>query len=253
MGIALGIGARSNPLVDGDVFPNIVLVDIAWYGEQVYFDNAEIGYKLIDNDTIGVESYLTLDREASHFKFWHVGNFSVAVVAPPAGVPNEPPDNQGSEGELSYIALDEVSDRKWAVNFGTRIHFYQPDSEITLAVETDASGVHKGHKAILSYEHFWAGNDWQFSIRPSLTWKSDGLVNYYYGISERDSPIENVHYEASGGFQPSIAILFTKKINDKWHWIANASYQKLHSGMTDSPLVDENNINNVFVGVGYRF
>ena len=253
IGIALGIGVRTNPLVEGDTFPNILLIDVAWYGNHVYFDNGELGYKLIEHQKTGLEAYFTIDREAAYFDLLHPGNFSVAaIVSPTTGQPI-PPNSQTPDGEELALSFDDLQDRNWAVNAGARYHYYTQDGELSFAYETDISGVHQGNKAVISYEHFWFGDDWQLSLRPSLQWKSDKLVNYYYGVSNQDFPDNDIRYVAKGGIQPSLSLVFTKRFNEDWHWVANLSYQKLHSSMIESPIVDKNSVSNVFVGLGYRF
>lgn len=44
IGVVFGVGVCINLLVDGDVIFLIILLDVVWYGEYVYFDNGEFGY-----------------------------------------------------------------------------------------------------------------------------------------------------------------------------------------------------------------
>lgn len=253
VGIAAGIGARTNPLVDGDSLPNLLLLDVAWYGQHGYFDNGEVGYKWLEQDSSGFETYVTLDREAAFFNFWHPGNFTISFssASPTPGAPN--PDNPDVDDQSLEVSSKDIASRRWAIHAGGRYHLYADDSEWTFSIESDVSSVHKGHKAAITYQYLWRGDNWSFRLKPSLTWKSDGLVNYYYGLSARDSLASEQTYFAKGGLQPAISILYTRRINQNWQWIVNASYQKLHAGMTDSPLVERSNISSVFFGAGYRF
>lgn len=255
IGVAFGIGVRSNPLVDGDNFPNIILFDIAWYGEQFYFDNGEIGFQWLQTEKTGVETYLTLDREKTFFQLWHPGNVTV-----PAAFPSSPsiefPNNDANDDltvEDARLSVDDISSRDWAINFGTRFHYYHANHEISFSVETDASNVHRGQKATLSYQYFWVGNNWQFMLRPSLIWKSANLANYYYGIDKTDTPNPNYHYQVTSGLQPGISVLYTKQLDEDWHWVANAAFRRLHTSMVKSPIVEENNATNLFIGLGRRF
>ncbi|GAC15409.1 MipA/OmpV family protein [Aliiglaciecola lipolytica] len=256
IGLAIGIGARSNPLVDGKNFPNVILFDVAWYGDEFYFDNGEIGYKWLQKDAFGVETYLTLDREMTFFELWHPGNVTVPAALPSSPA-IEPPTSETDDGDLSPaeepLSVNDISDRNWAINFGTRVHYYHANYEISFSLETDVSGVHQGQKATLSYQYFWSGDTWRFMLRPSLVWKSANLANYYYGVDKHDTENTDYHYQVSAGLQPGIALLYTQKINADWHWITNLSYRKLHSSMVHSPIVEENNVTNVFIGLGRRF
>ncbi len=134
-----------------------------------------------------------------------------------------------------------------------RMHYRIGNGETTLSWEGDISNVHEGHKIILTHQHQWRWHDWRFMLAPRLTWKSDNLLNYYYGVSERDSVASNLFYIAKGGFQPGLTLAISKPINDSWIGLFRADFQKLNSGMYDSPLVEKNSIRSIFVGVGYRF
>lgn len=248
VGVAIGLGAKSNPLVDGDAIPQVVLLDLAWYGENAYFDNGEVGYKLIQSEFTGLESYLTIDRERAFFNFWHPSNI---FVTGSALTPSAPADSN-DDSELA-ISIEQIERRKWAVNAGLRMHLYGDNYEWAFSAESDVSSVHDGYKAALTYQHFWRGSDWSVMVRPSLIWKSDKLVNYYYGLSDQDRLVHSQGYTAKGGFQPAISILYTKQINPNWQWIVSASYQKLHNSMTNSPLVRRDNISSLFIGAGYKF
>ena len=248
IGVALGLGAKSNPLVDGDAIPQVVLLDVAWYGENAYFDNGELGYKFIETEYTGLESYLTLDRERAFFNFWHPTNVFVTGSALNPSVPASDTDNQTPE-----ISIEQVERREWAVNAGLRMHLYGDNDEWIFSAEQDISSVHNGYKAAFSYQYFWRGNDWSLMVRPSLIWKSDKLIDYYYGLSDQDRLIHTQGYTAKGGLQPAISLLYTKQINPNWQWIVSASYQKLHTSMKNSPLVRHDHISSLFIGAGYKF
>src|SRR6185503_3572374 len=48
LGVALGYGQRTNPLIQSDDIPVIVDLDIAWFGERWFFDNGDLGFSLVD-------------------------------------------------------------------------------------------------------------------------------------------------------------------------------------------------------------
>lgn len=248
LGVAIGLGARSNPLVDGDSVPLVVMPDIAWYGEKAYFDNGELGYQWVETPAYAIETYLTLDRERAFFSFWHPVN----VFAPNAGFASD--SLLASAEEASQrVSIDQIASRKWAVNAGMRLHWFTASGEWTISVESDVSDVHQGQKAILAYTHKGQAGSWRWSIRPAVIWKSENLTDYYYGLDGRDEIIGQQFYHAEGGIQPAISVAATRKISQDWQWIMRASYQYLHTGMRDSPLVEENAIRSLFIGVGYRF
>src|SRR4051794_14715278 len=44
LGVALGYGERTNPLIQSKKIPVLVDVDIAWFGERWFFDNGDVGF-----------------------------------------------------------------------------------------------------------------------------------------------------------------------------------------------------------------
>lgn len=249
LGVAIGVGVRSNPLVDGDNIPLILLPDIAWYGETAYFDNGELGYQWYNNNKQAFTSFIHLDSERAFFSFWHPAN----TLSPLESLGGEVPVAGSDEPPRTELSKNDVASRDWAINAGIRWHYRLKNTEWKLTIEKDVSGVHQGEKLQISYQHHWQWRDWQISLTPALVWKSKKLIDYYYGIDARDKVDSQFFYPGSAGWQSRLSLTMQKPLNDKWLWLLRASHQRLHSGMSDSPLVRENNIQSVFFGLAYRF
>lgn len=252
IGVAFGLGMRTNPLVDGDAIPLIILPDVAWYGESAYFDNGELGYQWLSKDKVSFESFLSLEPERAFFSFWQPVNIFIADSELSVDTPGIPNDSSQSP-ETPTISVDKVANRDWSINAGIRAHYRLQSSEWLVTARTDISNVHNGSQFSVSYLYAWHQQDWKVTVAPKLTWKSSALIDYFYGISERDNVNEAYFYSGTSGWQPSISIVASKDINTQWQWIARAQFQKLHTGMSDSPLVQDSSIRSIFVGVGYQF
>ncbi|MEP7705987.1 MipA/OmpV family protein [Paraglaciecola sp. 25GB23A] len=251
LGIALGIGFTSNPLVDGDNIPLLVLPDIAWYGETFYFDNGELGYQWLDGKKSSFVTYLNVDKERAFFTFWHPANILLPLNRFNQVTAAEDPNQSGPE-QLP-ISIDDVGRRNWALMGGGRWYYRPDNAEWQLSLEKDLSATHNGEKLEISYQHFWQWSSFHFSTQVKMTWKSSALVDYYYGLDEHDKVDPSYFYQASSGWQPAVGLTLQKKIQNNWLWLTRVSLQKLHSGMTNSPLVEERNIFSVFSGFAYQF
>lgn len=254
LGIALGLGAQSNPLVDGDTIPLIALFDVAWYGERAYFDNGELGLRWLSHDKLSFDSFITFDRERRFFDFWDPANilFRTSLSPmPPAEDPDIPPitDSQNSD----KVSADDISTRRWALLLGNRLQYTQGLHQVSFTISTDISAIHKGHSAELSYRKVWQGDDWQLQFRPRVIWKSDSLIDYYYGIDKNDDVSNSLLYEGKSGFQAGLSVFYSYRLSEHWQIITNASYMRLNSGMVDSPLIEQNHTSSLFIGVGYRY
>lgn len=272
LGVALGAGIRLTPLVDGDNYPLIVVPDIAYYGERWYWDNSEAGYQWHHNDNWSAEAFLRINSEKSLFSFWHTGNLlsnpidTVTAVTegdqtqdPPAGgeaIVGDTPADSGQHftiGVNQEVSINDIADRNWALDAGIRIHYLQDNSEWSITILSDVSGVHNGQQLNLEYSRLHHVGNWQIQPTLSLLWKSSELTDYYYGLDARDDLSESNFYSGKSGWQPSLKVVVTKPINEQWNWLVMSSYQHLHKGMRRSPIVRKNSIITAFAGVTYRF
>jgi outer membrane protein len=263
-GIALGVGVKTNPLVDGDDIPLVILPDIAWYGEKAYFDNGELGYQWLSQPKFAFETFLNLDSESAFFRFLHPAN----ILAPSEGSSSiaspsfpETPDFSGptdsdKEDILNNqrsLSIDDIATRKWAINGGLRGHYFSTVGEWQLAFLQDISNVHKGQLVALQYSQKWLWHDFQMRLRLGTDWKSARLIDYYYGVSKRDTTLSEYYFNGQSGWQTYLSINVLKPINENWSWLAKMSYRRLPNSLTDSPLIEQNSISSVFLGVAYRF
>jgi outer membrane protein len=248
LGIAFGVGIKTNPLVDGDNIPLVILPDIAWYAEQAYFDNGELGYQWINQSNFAFETFLQLDQERAFFSFLHPAN--ILVSSNSFAADTSPENIQTPQPSLS---IDEIASRKWAINGGIRGHYFLTNGEWQLTFQQDISNVHKGQLLGLEYSHSWLWHSFRLGMRIGTDWKSSRLLDYYYGVSKRDTDFPGLYYNGQSGWQTYVSLNAQKPINENWSWLANIGYRRLPSSLTSSPLVERNNISNIFLGVAYRF
>lgn len=248
-GIALGLGLASNPLKDGDNIPLLVLPDIAWYGDAAYFDNGELGYQWLENENTTFVTYMEFDKERAYFSFWHPANILSAITKTSHFVDVTSSAIEGPE----KLSIDKITDRDWAILAGGRWYHHNGNNEWQISAVRDISNTHSGSKLILSYQRAWQWSNVNLRTEFALLWKSTKLLNYYYGVRQSDRVDPSFFYQAKGGWQPVVSISLQKKINEKWQWINKASFQKLNKGMTQSPLVEENNLYLFFSGFAYHF
>jgi outer membrane protein len=101
LGIAFGLGIKTNPLVDGDDIPLVIMPDIAWYAEQAYFDNGELGYQWINQPKVAFETFLQLDRERAFFSFLHPANILFPIESSVSDSPS-----QGIQDKQRSLSID---------------------------------------------------------------------------------------------------------------------------------------------------
>ncbi len=251
IGLAGGLGERSNPLRGGDDQPLVVVADVAWYGDVFYFDNLEAGYQWQSDENFAFDTYFVLNREARAFKDWH--SFDVLSTEAFLSSDNDTQQSPSFGQPVSRISLRQIQSRDWAVHAGIRAHWRNPASEWQLAIQTDASGVHQGQLVNLQYQQNIQMGQWQIGITPNLAWNSAAFNDYYYGVGAEDTLDERLHYHAGSGFRPGVNLSAARPINENWGVLLFFRYQHLPSSLTHSPLVKSNHISSIFAGVTYHF
>lgn len=268
--VGLGLGVRTNPLYNSDNIPLIVIPDVAWYGENWYLDNTEVGYQWHWTDRFAFETFVALNTVYADFNRGNISNFVVDGIIDSSlssaeedampGVAPELPDGSHAlhdppieSGRISHLSPDDIADRDGAGDIGVRFHWYQENAEWTFAALHDVTSVHHGSQFKVQYKYKMEVADWRLISRLSLTWKSANLHDYYYGIDSDDIRQTHLHYNAGAGVYGGLAVSAYKKITENWSWLLHMSYQSLPDAMADSPLVDKKYTITSFAGVTYRF
>ena len=132
-------------------------------------------------------------------------------------------------------------------------HYYLPNGEWQLSFKQDISNVHKGQQVGLQYVHRWLWKKFSLTLRTGTDWKSARLIDYYYGVSQRDTQRPELYFNGKSGWQNYMALNVRKPINKNWSWLANIGYRRLPKSLTNSPLIAQNNIRNIFLRCSISF
>lgn len=254
VGIAVGLGARTNPLVDGNPIPLVLLPDLAYYGENAYFDNGELGLHWEPLERLSASAFVRPNVERAFFSFWHPANIFVSSASISDG--NAPPPSlPGGEfgADPQYISINDISHRDWTLDAGARFSWANKNSDWSVTFAHDALSVYSGYSIEGQYQRYFGWGDWQLSANLSLTYKDSQLIDYYYGIDRDDTDNDALWYKAPHSIQVSTGLFATKRINPQWRWLARLQLTAFDSGMSNSPLVSKQHIVTAFVGIGYRF
>src|SRR3954463_8626491 len=67
LGIALGYGERTNPLIQSEKIPVLVDLDIAWFGKRWFFDNGDVGFTLLDHPAFTLNTVARVNTDRAFF------------------------------------------------------------------------------------------------------------------------------------------------------------------------------------------
>ena len=275
--IALGLGGRTNPLVDGDNQPILLVPQFSWYGKYFFVDNFEVGFTLHESRTQMVNLLVQPGFDHIYFDDIGLGNFtlgddfgrgtlSIENVTDVHNLgngmtPNSSEDLPGTDnpdfteqpGSDVRQELDDLETRGIAFLGGVEYSYFTEHWQLQLQLLNDVSGVHDGSEVRLSSAWDWLGGDNRFTLAAGVIWQSQELLDYYYGIDETEASNEIFVFEADEGISSFVKFSWQKKLNRKWSLLSTLQLRKLDSSLTRSPLVEESKVATVFIGGSYHF
>ncbi|MFK7730231.1 MAG: MipA/OmpV family protein [Pseudomonadales bacterium] len=249
LGLALGAGQRSNPLISGDDIDLWWTLDFAWFGDRWFFDNGDLGYLLKDHSAFTLNWIARVNTERAFFSGISEGLFRGTEF----GV-NSPVVEQGADAPvLEEEAAISIPDRDYALETGLEILSSGLWGNIHGQILGDVSGVHNGYEAWLSYSADWISGRWHFSPSLSVNWKSKKQNDYYYGVRASEAQNGLSAYQAESGFNTSAKLSAVYYLSKRWRFFASANIETINDSAADSPLLKDDQIVSYFAGIHYAF
>lgn len=269
LGLAAGYGMRSNPLINSDDIPLYVVFDIAWFGDWFFFDNGDLGLNLHETDKLSINFIAHVNNERGVFEWFNNSQLGVQVFTDSlAGASifcddlktevllDSPPDSLDLEidtGSCQETGQVKAPKRSFAVDGGLEIIYADVWGDLQLQVLSDLSLTHKGVEIWASYAYSWHYGNWRLTPSFGLNWKSSNLLDYYYGVRDSEARENRPAYKASSGFNHFARLSVSYTINDHWGLVGVAEYETLSRSIRNSPIVNKDSVETLFVGIMYRF
>lgn len=267
LSVSLGLGQRSNPLVDSKSIPLLVVPQFSYYGKRFFIDNLDLGYTLYESPGLSAhliatpgydrvfftrddpQNYVITSGFASSFNV--SGSTGDPVANPPSDPPPDPPPPPPQNGppseELLRRATDSLQDRErkatYLAGFEFDISLGQWLAQVDLLREV--TGRHDGEEFRLAIARPWQVEQWGLNFSVGATWKSSELVTYYYADSDffELGAATNVFVKA-GGIYP---------ISRNWDFQVLAHWEWLGDSIRQSPIIDDKRIDTLYFGWRYHF
>jgi outer membrane protein len=248
--IALGAGVRTNPLVRSQDIPLVVVPTFSYYGSRFFIENLDPGVTLFEGsaNTVSLVASPGYDRVFFYRRdlqnIFVGGPFSPGAgttfsrptivtgnaenFVPPAGFRQVPLPTP----KITYLAGPEWT-FKWARVSGQldvlhEITGHDHGDEIRAAL-----GIPLGRLA----------GSWSTNV--GVTWKSNRIVNYYYGYPGV--------YEGGWALNPFAKLGYSRPLSSKWRLDAFVHYERLGNAIADSPFVKQHHVTTAFIGATYVF
>ena len=248
-GIGLGYGMRTNPLVQSDDIPILVDLDIAWFGKRFFFDNFDLGFALADNRWFTANAVARVNSDRVFFGKTNTKyvNFRLTSFGP---VPIADPATGAIVDTPQPLT---VPDRDYAIEMGIEFLMDGEWGQATLRGFHDVSDTHDGFELSADYSYRWTVG--RLSVSPSLglSYKSDKLSDYYWGITPKESGSTLTAYQAEGGLDWEVGLRSNYYLTKTTRLALSANYERLHDSVAMSPIVAEDHVIGYFAGVAWEF
>jgi MipA family protein len=237
IGIALGYGARSNPLIQSQAIPIAVDIDVAWFGKRWFFDNGDLGLTLLDRSAGTLNLVARANSDRVFFGKTNARFVQVSAVGAPLASP---------------VQL-KVPDRNYAVELGFEWLADGRWGKLMLSGFHDVSKAHEGFSADAEYAYPIYGSHWTFEPTVTLRYKSAALNDYYWGVRASEANVALSTYQAGAGLNWQVGARANYYLTSHWRLAAGLNVERLSNSIVDSPLVRERDVTGYFAGLAYQF
>ena len=241
LSVALGAGIRTNPVVHAKDIPLIVVPQFSYYGKRFFIDNLDPGVTLFEGETNTVSLIASPGYDRVFFYRSDLQNIFIGGTTSVAGGKRPVVDTGGQNSQ----GLREIPARPRRITYlaGPEWTFKYAGVSGQLDYLHEITGRNHGDeiRAALGFPLGRLAGSWTANV--GVTWKSAGIVNYYYGSPGL--------YEAGWALNPFAKIGYSRPLSRKWKLDAFVHCERLGNAIADSPIVRGHYVTTAFVGATY--
>jgi len=117
----------------------------------------------------------------------------------------------------------------------------------------DAIPSREGQELEFSYTILFSLHGFDFIPSAGMRWKSQDLVDYYYGVRPREAQAGRPAYEGENSLDPFVRLAVRRKLTERWSLLAAAQYEWLDDEIRSSPIVDADYDASFMIGMLYSW
>ncbi|NWL16927.1 MipA/OmpV family protein [Pseudoalteromonas sp. Scap03] len=245
MSVSLGVGVISNPLYGADNIPLVVVPQVAYYGQNWFFDNGRLGYSFIQSDTHNISFVSEINPESRFFIDWHPKNiFPLTTMSN-----NEILESQDVESPRQ-ININNIQKRRVVLDAGVSYVFVKQQQVFSAQLLHDVNSVYNSYRGSLQWQYHFDLKLLKLKSTLGVNYKSAKLNNYFYGLNSAEFSYGKI--EVGSSWQPYA------KIDARWP-VGKANALRFHlayydySAMDSSPLFEHDYSMTAFIGFEHTF
>ncbi len=271
--LGIGLGLRTNPVISGDEIPLVLIPQLSYYGQRFFIDNLDLGFTLIERPKFQINALLTPGGDGLYFfrSGWRnivldggLGGNTFSSPEPATPHENQGPARVEPQADAPELAMglnvtqrNEVPDhsrrRRIAGMAGLEASAGLGPVDWQLQLLSDVTGVHRGEELRFALGHDRYIDQHRISLAGGLSWKSADLLEYYYGVRANEATAHTPTYQPGSGISPFVRVSWSRAVSENWRWQGSFQYDYLSRAVRHSPLIEDNQVVQVFIGGVYHF
>ena len=221
-GVGIGVIGRSSPYKDSDSNVSQVIPAVTYFGERLQWVGPELRYGLVGSDD------LRLALTASY----RIGVYE--------------------EGDSPV--LEGLGDRDDTLLAGLGLVYEVAGGvELDLRYEHDVLDRIGGGAAALSASKGFQIGIVRLSPRLGVNWLSNDLGDYDYGVPESAAEPGRPAYSVDDSVSLEVGLSGLVELSENWRVAINFAVEYLDDEVTDSPIVDDDQVIKGFAALTYTF
>ena len=218
----LGVaGVRYQPPLKGANSESAMLPYIYYEGNRLSVDFQQISYRLIAGE---------------NFEFSVLGQLRLQGY--------DPGNN---------IALAGMEKREPSIDAGFSATFSKDWGALGIVAVTDVDDVHNGQEVDLFYSFPIPGRRWLLEPVLGVSWLSQDLVDYYYGVRASEAQPGRPEYQGHSALNIFTEISLTYELTTHWFAFGGANYTFLDDSIRNNSIIESNHELTSFLGLVYVF
>lgn len=149
--------------------------------------------------------------------------------------------------------LAGMEERETSVDAAASVSWSDRHLELGLTAYADLLGRNDGRRLRAEAGFPFEAGRWRLTPSVGMVWYDDDFVNYYAGVRPAEALPARPAYDGSSTVNPEAGLDVIRTFARRWLFFMSIDYQRLGSEITDSPVVDADEILGGFAGIAYLF
>jgi MipA family protein len=151
------------------------------------------------------------------------------------------------------LGIEGMKDRDPAFELGLGLKKHAAWGQYVVEGTFDVTGAHEGYELSATYSYPKQSGPWIIEPAIGLQLQSSELVDYYHGVLDSEARVDRPAYRGDQAINKLASVTVGYFINPRLLAIAGMKQIALDTSITDSPIVEENQVRKLYLGLIYTF